>query len=373
MQLQKALLEDWMREYYFNTKYDLGSSGVKNFSIKELFNLINLVPDNLNHIVFDDSDTFGNYELRQCIANRWGNKDPSSVLVGNGSNEVIFLLLNSLLSMGDEVIILRPIYHTLGQLAGSLCCNIKEWVLDPSNNFQPHIDDLKKLMSPKTRMVIVNFPHNPSGISITRDQLDELINIVSKNGAYLMWDAAFEEMVFHGSPLPNPYLFYKNTIYIGTFSKCYGLAGLRLGWCITDPVIIQKCKNIKDYTSLYVSPLNEFIGVHAIKNIENIAKDVISKIKTNYQVLSSWLTEHNDKIGGKLPHGGVSTFLKIFSYEDTQNFCKYLAKEKGTLLVPGRCFGHPEFVRLGFGTSLSNFEEGLSNLSQALHSPPILG
>jgi capreomycidine synthase len=364
--LQKVLLEDWMREFYFTTQYDIGSSGVKNFSLKELFDIIGITTSDLNSIIFDDSETFGNHELRQCIANRWGDGDFSSVLVGNGSNEIIYLLLNTLLSKGDEVIVLRPIYHTLGKLAESLCGNIKEWVLDPCNNFQPNLEDLKKLITSKTRMVIVNFPHNPSGVSITKNQLDELISIVSEVGAYLIWDAAFEEFVFQGSPLPNPYLTYNKTVYIGTVSKSYGLAGLRLGWCISNPEIIKKCELIKDYTSLYVSPLNEFIGIHVVKNIEKITANIVPQVKTNYQRLSAWLTEHNNKIGGILPHGGVSTFLKILGCKDTQNFCKKLAKEKKTLLVPGICFGHSEFVRLGFGALPQNFEEGLSNLSQSL-------
>lgn len=368
MYLQRALLEDWMREFYFTTQYDIGSSGVKNFSLKELFDIVGLLPSDLNNIVFNDSETFGNHQLRQSIANRWGNGDFSSVLVGNGSNEIIFLLLNTLLSKDDEVIILRPIYHTLGKLAESLCSNVKEWVLDPFRNFQPELEDLKKLITSKTRMVVVNFPHNPSGVSLSEKQLNELIEIVSKVDAYLIWDAAFEEIVFDGSPLLNPYLTYNKTVYIGTVSKNYGLAGLRLGWCISNPEVIKKCKLIKDYTSLYVSPLNEFIGIHVINNIEKILSKVMPQVRGNYKKLSLWLHEHEHKIKGILPHGGVSTFLRILGCEDTENFCRLLAAEKKTLLVPGICFGHPEFVRLGFGDLPQNFEEGLNNLSHLIQT-----
>ncbi len=357
MHLQKALLEEWMRTFYFTTQYDLGSSGVKNFSIKELFNLIGLIPSDLDNIVFNDSETFGSYKLRESIANRWSDGNFSSVLVGNGSNEVIFLLLSTLLSKGDEVI----------KLAESISGNIKEWVLNPSKNFQPDLNDLRELISSKTKMVIVNFPHNPSGVSITNAQLDELVNIVSKVSAYLVWDAAFEDIVFHGDPLPNPYLSYNKTIYIGTVSKSYGLAGLRLGWCIADPEVIKKSEKIKDYTSLYVSPLNEFIGTHVIKNVENLTSNIIPYIKENYQTLSLWIDKHNDKIQGNLPHGGVSTFLRILGLKNTQSFCEKLAKEKKTLLVPGNCFGYPEYVRLGFGALPQNFQEGLANLSNLIH------
>lgn len=366
MDLEKALLEDWMRAFYSTTKYDLGSSGVKNFSIKELFKIIDLDTSDLNNIVFNDSDTFGNYDLRQCIATQWGDGNPSSVLVGNGSNEVIFLLLNSILSKGDEVITLRPIYHTLGKLAHSLSYNIKEWVLHPSNHFQPDLEDLKKLVTPKTKMIIVNFPHNPTGVSITNDELDDIIDIASSINAYLVWDAAFEDIVFTGNPLKNPYLSYNKTVYIGTVSKSYGLAGLRLGWCISDPIIIKKCEIIKDYTSLYVSPLNEFIGLYVVKNIKSILNNIIPQISTNYQRLSTWLKEHNDKVSGSLPHGGVSMFLEILGCKDTQDFCKILSNEKKTLLVPGSCFGHPRFVRLGFGDLPENFKMGLNNFSEAI-------
>lgn len=368
MHLQRALLEEWMRTFYFIARYDLGSSGIKNFSIKELFDLIGLTPNDLNNVVFDDSETFGNYHLRQSIANRWGNGNAFSVLVGNGSNEVIFLLLSSLLSKGDEVIVLHPIYHTLGKLAESICGNIKEWILDPSKNFQPDLNNLQNLISSKTKMVIVNFPHNPTGASITSAQLDELIEIVSKVGSYLVWDAAFEEIVFHNAPLPNPYLSYNKTVYIGTVSKCYGLAGLRLGWCIADPKIIKKCEVVKDYTSLYVSPLNEFIGVQVIQNLEKLTSYIIPYIKENYKTLSAWLDKHSDKINGNLPHGGISAFLKISGQNDTEDFCRNLAKEKKILLVPGKCFGYPEFIRLGFGASPQNFKKGLDILSHSLIS-----
>ncbi len=293
MHLEKSLLEDWMRRYYFTTTYDLGSSGVLNFSIEELFALIGLEITDLNHIRFDDSNTFGNHELRQRIADRWGDGNPSSVLVGNGSNEIIFFLLNALLSTDDEVITLSPIYHTLGKLTKSLGCNVKEWTLNPLKNFQPDLEDLKKIISSKTRMVVVNFPHNPTGVSLTNDQLNELINIVSKVNAYLVWDAAFEGIVYNGNPLPNPYLSYSKTVYIGTVSKSYGLAGLRIGWCISDPKIINKCDVIKDYTSLYVSPLNEFIGVHAIKNIYKIMASIIPRVKENYHRLEFSYDRHS--------------------------------------------------------------------------------
>ncbi len=366
MHLEKPLLEDWMRTFYFQTRYDLGSSGVKNFSINELINLTGLSLESISNVRFNDSETFGSIELRQNIADRWGNGDYNTVMVGNGSNEVIFLLLTSLISENDEVIILEPLYHTLGKLAGSLSRNIKVWTLDPSDNFKPNLDKLEKLITLKTRAVIVNFPHNPTGVSLSRSELDRLIDMVAKVDAYLVWDAALQDLVFQGSPLPNPFLFYNKTIYIGTGSKCYGLAGLRLGWCIALPEVINRCDNMKDYTSLYVSPLIDLIGTHCIKNMDKLLGYIRPSIKNNFQTLLSWMNSNKDKISGALPHGGVTTFVKLLKFDNSLQFCQNIAEKKKILLVPGECFGQTGFVRLGFGAASQEFEEGLSILAQEI-------
>lgn len=366
MQLYNSLLEEWMRKFYFTTLYDLGSSGVRNFSIKELLQILDIQITDLNDIKFDDSKTFGNCVLRQGIANRWGNGDMSTVLVGNGSNEVIFFLLYSLLLSGDEVIVLSPIYHTLGKLCEGIGCNVKKWQLDSYQNFYPNLEDLEKLISKKTKMVVVNFPHNPTGVSISKNELIKLINIVSDVNAYLLWDAAFEDIVFFDNKLPNPYLFYNKSIYIGTLSKSYGLAGLRVGWCITDPGIIGRCYNIKDYTSLYVSPINEYIALQVINNTGKVLDYVMPSIKGNYLAIKSWLKAKSNILKGKLPDGGVSAFLKIQNCRDTQNICKKLAIEHKVLTVPGICFDNPEYIRIGFGCSQLEFDSGLEILSRVL-------
>lgn len=366
MYLEKPLLEDWMRTFYFQTRYDLGSSGVKNFSINELMLLTELSHELISDIRFNDNETFGSIDLRQSIADRWGNGDYHTVMVGNGSNEVIFLLLTSLVSENDEIIILDPLYHTLGKLAGSLSHNIKVWALDPSDDFKPNLEKLEKLITPKTRAVIVNFPHNPIGVSLSRSELDQLIGMVAKVDAYLVWDAALQDLVFQGDPLPNPFLFYNKTIYIGTGSKCYGLAGLRLGWCIALPEVINRCENMKDYTSLYVSPLIDLIGTHCIKNMDKLLAHIHPFIKNNFQTLLSWINSNKDKVSGVLPHGGVTAFVKFLKFKNSLEFCQNIAEKKKILLVPGECFGQPGFVRLGFGAASQEFEEGLSILEQEI-------
>ena len=363
MKFQTSLLEDWLRKYYFSAKYDLGSSGVRNFTVKDLYSLNNFPFTDLEELVFNDGDTFGSHKIRNLIANRFGDKDPESVLIGNGSNEVIYYVMNSLLSSGDEVIILEPIYYALENIPKALNCNVKSWKLEASDDFHPNLDNLKNLITTKTRMVIVNFPHNPTGVTLSLNELNYLIELVSSVNAYLVWDAAFQDLVYENPSLPNPYIQYKKTVYINTLTKCYGLAGLRLGWCISSPETIKLSEILKDYTSLYVSPLNEIYGIAAIENINYLLEHRLNDAKTNLQVLRDWVRENKNYLHCKFPQGGVSSFIKIVQQVDTEKFCKQLMDKEGVLLVPGKCFNYPSYVRLGLGSSPVDFQTGLNIIS----------
>lgn len=366
MKLQESLLENWLRKYYFICKYDLGSSGVRNFSFKELQYLTKLSLSDFKNLVFDDSKTFGNDKLRTIIADRFGDGNPNTVLIGNGSNEVIYIIMNTLLLKNDEVIVLKPIYYTLSNIALALKCKLKYWELDSSNDFYPDLNKLEELITSKTRMVIVNFPHNPTGVTLTRDQFDYLVKLVSKVGAYLVWDAAFEDLVYNNLPLPNPYLQYEKTIYINTLTKSYGLAGLRLGWCIASPKVLENCYLLKDYLSLYVSPLNELIGAYVINNLNSLLNKRLSEVKGNLVLFKQWLNKNSNFIYCNLPEGGVSAFIKLIQYDDTEEFCRKLINNSKVLLIPGKCFGHLQYIRLGFGSSESDLKIGLDIIQDTL-------
>jgi aspartate/methionine/tyrosine aminotransferase len=158
-EIAPALLEAWMRDYYFSTEIDIGSSGVENFSLTELYQLTNLTQEELNNVVFHDSSSLGNLQLRQAIASRWSNGNPEQVMVTHGSSEANFLIMNGLLNAGDEVVVLDPCYQQLFSIAESIGCQLKRWQLRCEDNFAPDIEEVKKLITLHTRMVIVNFPH----------------------------------------------------------------------------------------------------------------------------------------------------------------------------------------------------------------------
>lgn len=364
--LPPALLEHWMRQYYFNTKYDLGSSGVEPFSFGELRALLELEEEDLNRIVFHDSPTLGGLALRKEIAERWGRGDPDAVVATHGSSEAIYLTMNSILRAGDEVVVLDPCYQQLSSIAESIGCRLKSWWLRSRQGFTPDIEEVLSLISSRTRMVIVNFPHNPTGVSISEETQEQLIRAAAEVGAYLVWDGAFGDLSHNAPPLNSPTIYYDRAIAIGTLSKAYGLPGLRVGWCIASPSLLPLYSHMRDYTTLHLSPFVEQVACRVVQKAGVLLGLRMRQVRTNLAILENWMNNHHELLSWTPPQGGVCVFPRLLTVPDVEEFCRHLACDYDVLLVPGTCFHNPRHVRLGFGGSTISFQEGLSRLSDAL-------
>lgn len=372
MQIAPALLEYWLREYYFSTTIDLGCSGVQNFSMGELRELLGFTQADLDAVVFNDSQSLGEPGLRGAIARRWADGNYDRVMTTHGSSEGMYLMMHALLRPGDEVICLEPIYQPLSAIAESIGCVVKPWRLRFEHGYVPDIDELKSLITMRTRMVVVNFPHNPTGTTITLEQQNELIDAVERVGAYLVWDSAFAELVYDEPQLPDPGIRYERTITLGTLSKGYGLPGLRVGWVLAPPDTLSRCIQIRDYITLYMSPLIELIARTAIEKADVLLDIRLKQARWNRDLLSAWVDENWEFVEWVRPRGGVSAFVRLADVPDVEMFCHQLAQERKVLLVPGNCFNHPSHVRLGFGCATSDLEEGLEHVSQLLQEQPLL-
>lgn len=367
MQLPEALLEEWMRSYYFDTDIDVGSSGVDDFSMVDLRRLLGITEADFDRIVFHDSQTLGGDGLRRALADRWLLGDTSRVMATHGSSEANFLIDHALLRPGDEVVVLDPCYPQLFAIAEALGCVLRQWHLRPENGFVPDVEEVKRLITPRTRMVVVNFPHNPTGATVTREEQDELIAACAAVGAYLVWDNAFAELTYDSPPLPEPVLRYERAISTGTFSKAYGLPGLRVGWCFAAPEVLEKLVRVRDYVTLHLSPLVEMIAERGIERADLLLAERMGAARRNRALLAGWIEEHAEFVEWAPPAGGVCAFPRLTAVSDVEAFCHRLAREQRTLLVPGSCFGHPRHVRLGFGRTTEVLQDGLARISFLLH------
>jgi capreomycidine synthase len=355
-----------MRRYFFETQIDLGSSGVESFSFGQLRELIGLSQDDLDEIIFDDSRTLGGPGLRSAIAKRWAGGKIERIMATHGSSEAIFLIMNAILGSDDEVISIEPCYQQLYAVAESIGCRLKGWRLRFEDQFAPVLEELRRLMTNKTRMVVVNFPHNPTGVALCAEQQKELIGIVAEHGAYLVWDAAFAELTYDNLPIPGCDADYEKLVVLGTLSKAYGLPGLRVGWFTGPRAMIDRAVHIRDYLTLHLSPLVELIAQRAIENADALIGIRFKQVCANLEFVSDWVEQQKGKVDWVRPAGGVCSFPRFNSISNLEQFCHRLAQEYKVLLVPGACFNHPAHVRLGFGGPTKALVEGLSILSTLL-------
>ncbi len=367
MDIAIARLEAWMRDYYHEVDHDIGSSGVRDLSVAELRALCGFELSELDPMVLHDSESYGGHRLRAALAQRWTGGDVDPVMVTHGSSEAIYLVMQLLVEPGDEIVVLDPAYQQLHDIAAARGARVTRWPLDPGAGFAPDLDALRALAAGRPRMIVVNVPHNPTGVTITPQQQRELQDIAAQAGSWLVWDHAFGELTYDTDPLPLPAR-HARSIAWGTFSKSYGLAGLRVGWCVAPPELLARMALLRDYIALYVSPVLEFLAEQAVRHADRIVAQQREHAVRNRAILLDWAAERPDLVRLTPPAGGVAAFVELLGQPDVVASCRRLAVEHRVLLVPGACFGvaHRDFVRLGFGGTTAELTAGLERLEKVL-------
>lgn len=359
-----SALEEWLRTRYFTARVDISSSGVENYSLGELRQVLDIPVGDLDDVVFRDSPSLGGDELRAAIGRRFG-ASADRVMVTNGSSEALLLAMSVLLRPGDEVVVQRPAYPSLRSIAESIGASLKVWDCGPDGGSPPDLDRLAAVLSERTKAVVVNFPHNPLGVTLDRVGYRALLDLVEDSGAHLLWDAAFAELVYDEPPLPDPGAAHPRALSFGTLSKAYGLPGLRVGWCIGPHEVLDRMVLLRDYVSLNTSPLVEVIATRVLDRGDAVVGPRLARARRNRDLLAAWAAENADLVDLLLPRGGVAAFPRLRGFDSVDALCAELADHHGVLVVPGSCFDHPDRMRIGIGGPEDELAVGLAAVAGA--------
>ncbi|MFI2371885.1 capreomycidine synthase [Streptomyces sp. NPDC018833] len=369
------VLEEWYRRHLGPDIHDISSSGVHPYSFAEIRDLCSIPAADLDEIVMDDSVSQGGAGIRQAIADRYARGDARRVMVTHGSSEAIALTLTTLLHPGDRVVVQEGIYHSLGHYPRAAGCEVAELPAAAVRDGEIDPDVLERLITPGTAAVIVNFPHNPSGLTLSPQGLTALTERTAATGAVLVWDAATAEIAHRWEALPDPGAVGGGTVSYGTFSKTFGLPGLRVGWAVAPPELLTATFPLRDRTTLFLSPLVELVAERAMRNADVLIGARAAEARRNLAYLTDWMAEHQDLVRWTPPEGGVCA-LPVFRELEraaagpaaVERFCLELLSRHRTLLVPGTAFGVPHGARLGFGGPEVSFRAGLTGLSEFLRT-----
>jgi len=364
MKIQKLHMEDWLADNQ-SVEYNLAESGFQDFSLGEFLGLCNENIAGLGGIDMMNPDTRGSLGLRREILKCYTNAALENILVTVGVTEALFAFFNVILGPGDEVIVEYPEFQTLYELPRAIGCDIKFLELSDENGFVPRARNIRSLITPKTKLIIINNPHNPSGSVLTDEQIREIGEIAKENNAYVLFDEHYKFLPLEegtgqltsGFDICTP--FYNNVAAVGSVTKCFGLNGLRVGWLLADPGVIEECREFKHYLTHVTPPVCDYLAETALRHKDIVIGYVKRNILKNVELLNDFMERHRDRFEYLPPRGGLVCFPKIKDRPESTSFCKELLKTRGISLLPGESFGMDRYFRLNFGIMSETFAAAL--------------
>ena len=366
MQLKPFLLDMWLDSHEHAIDYDLAASTGPGWTLDQLLELGGEEErERFLHRRLSYGRPVGDENLRVAIAEMQG-VTPECVQIVTGASEALLVLMWLVAEPGANVVIPSPGFTTFSALPESLGIDTRFYHIRRENKFRVDIQEIKKLVDARTKLVLVNNPHNPTGATVTDEEFDELHAFTADRGVQLVSDEVYHP-IYHGRETKSAARLPHATV-IHDFSKAFPLAGLRVGWMIEhDEHRRQQYWTARAYFTISNNSAGELLATIAMRNHDVILQRTRETASRNLQLLDSFMAEHRESLGWIRPHGGMTAFPWLLSGEDSRPLCEALV-EKGVLLAPGDCFGMPSHFRLGFGATTDRFSQGLERFSQFLNS-----
>ena len=356
MKIARFETEHFFAKYEFNTPYQLCNSDCETMSIEALLELADVSLTAFTQQTLGYTESQGNPELRQSIANTYQYCSPENIIVLATPVEGIYLTARALLNPGDEVIVLSPAYDALINMFEHVVGNqnVKKWNFHPSDNgWELRIEELSQLLSSKTKMIVVNFPHNPTGYIPSPQMQQNIITIAEQNDVWLFSDEMYFGLVHEGTEkIPSMADLSPKAIVLSGLSKTYGLPGLRTGWLVVpNEQLKEEYVNWKFYTSICSPGPSEFLATAALKVWNELRQRSLTQINSNLKIADEFFHRWPSHFTWHRPLAG-STALVRCHVNSVNQITERLATEAGVLIQSGQTLGSDDqHMRVGFGRS----------------------
>jgi aspartate/methionine/tyrosine aminotransferase len=338
-----------------SAKFNLAASGVKGLPLSEL-------PLPWDELELSAPGGYGYPPLLERLAARYGVSQ-KNVVTAIGTSMANYLAMSAVLEPGDEVVIEDPAYDPMVEVGHYLGAVVKRIPRRAENKFQIDVDELKEIVSGKTRLMVLTNLHNPSGVLLEEEALREIGEVARTVGALVMVDEVYLELLFD-RPLRPAFHLGSHFIVTSSLTKAYGLSGLRCGWILAEPELAKRMWRQNDLFGNIPAHITELLSVVALDHLEAIrarAKDLLAR---NWNLLDAFLAEHPE-LDVVRPQGGTIVFPRVPN-GDGDAFCKHLNEKYETSAVPGSFFGMPDRIRIGICNDPVEVEEGLSRVGRFL-------
>ena len=354
MQIAEFALERFFARWEFNVRHLLCASDVQGYAMSELIALADDETRTMwERLTLGYTESTGHPLLRAEIASLYETADAEDMLTFTGAEEAIFLAMHALLAAGDHAIVVWPAYQSLFEVGRSVGADVTLVPLSPGD-WSLDVDALEAAVRPSTRVIVVNYPHSPTGALLDRASMDRLTSFAEERGITLFSDEVYRYLELEeGTRLPAAVDRGARAVSMGVMSKSFALAGLRVGWLAThDRALLRRIAALKDYTTICGSAPSEVLALMALRARERVLARSRAIIAGNLPLLDRFFERETEYFEWVRPRAGSVAFprLKTDEPDAIDRFSADLVKEAGVLLLPGSTFGHPgNHFRVGFG------------------------
>jgi aspartate/methionine/tyrosine aminotransferase len=354
MRIADFALERYFARWEFAVEHLLCASDVQGVPMGELLELADDEVRGLwDGLTLGYTESTGHPLLRAEIAGLYDGVTPDDVLVFAGAEEAIFCLVNVLLGEGDHAIVTWPGYQSLYEVARAAGAEVTLHELHEDAGWTLDVEALRGAVTPSTRLIVVNAPHNPTGMLPDRATFDALLEVAAESGAHLLLDEVYRFLEFdEADRLPAGAEALERGISLGVMSKSFAMAGLRIGWLATrDRDVLARCSAFKDYTTICSSAPSEILALVGLRAKATILGRSRAIVAANLDHLDDFFETWADRFSWVRPRAGSVGFPRLtvpgVSIDD---WAAELVEAEGVLLLPGSQFGYGgNHFRLGFG------------------------
>lgn len=365
-------LERYFAQYEFSTRYLLSSSDCDGLTMQSLLEMADEECRKLwDELRIGYTESLGHPLLRQEIANLYKGVAPEDVLV-IVPEEGIYIAMQSILKRGDHAICTFPGYQSLYQVAEDAGCEVTRWMPEEEHSWRFNPEFLENNIRDNTRLIVFNFPHNPTGSLPTQEDYARILQIAREHNLYVFSDEMYRLLELDAvERLPSACEEYEKAVSLFGMSKTFGMAGARIGWLATrDRELYGKLAAYKDYTTICSSAPSEILSLIGLRNGDAIVAKHLARVRRNLALLDEFFAAHADLFEWVRPRAGTIAFPRYKGKEGAYALCQRLVREAEIMLLPSTVYDYDDqHVRVGFGRE--NLQEGLEKYNdflQAYHS-----
>jgi aspartate/methionine/tyrosine aminotransferase len=360
MTVEPFQLERFFARHEFTTPHLLSVSDCESMTVHELLELEPGAREGLERVWLGYTASEGSAEVRDALSALHPGLGPEHFLVHGAGVEVLLTVALAVLQPGDHAVVQAPCYQAARSAPRIAGAEVSLWRGDPDRGWAPDPEALPRLFRPRTRLLVVNTPHNPTGHHFTEAELRWIVEAAESRGIQVLVDEAYRGAEYRdGDRLPSAAELSERACALGLLSKGYGLPGLRVAWLATrNRGLYDAVARAKDYTTICAPAPAEYLAAVALRNSGRLLSRSRSILLENLSLLEAFMSRHGDRLRWTPPRAGSVCLPRLIT-GDSETLCSRARNEAAVLLAPGRLFDAPmESFRMGFGRR--GFREGLA-------------